>query len=156
MKCQKPRGVLLPSSSCYPLPLGQQNPKCFSVQQKVAAYLIIPKDPFSSVSVLSPPDTYTSCSSPPSTPPVYVASSSHLLLLIARVPNEAPWECSLAPSLKIDLFSFCCFPRSCWNKLFASHTIWPSRPGIHATTAHTNKPKLAVRTGKPAVAHFHL
>lgn len=60
---------------------------------------------------LSLPDTYTSCSSPPP-PPAFTATSSHLLrLLTARFPNEAPWEWSLAPSLKIDLFAFCC----CWG-----------------------------------------
>ncbi len=94
-----------------PSPPWPTKPKRFSMQQKAAAdahHLIIPRDPFFSVSVLSLPDTYTSCSSPPPPPPAFVASSSHLLLT-ARVPNEAPWECSLAPSLKIDLFAFCCF-----------------------------------------------
>lgn len=96
-----------------PSPPWPTKPKRFSMQQKVATdshHLIIPRDPFPSVSVLSLADTYTSCSSPPPPPPVFDASSSHLLLLLtARVPNEAPWECSLAPSLKIDLFAFCCF-----------------------------------------------
>ncbi len=111
VKWQRPSGVLfLLLASPPPRPT---QPNRFSMQQKVAAdarHLIIPGDPFSSVSVLSLPDTYTSCSSPPPPPPAFVASSSHLLLLLtARVPNEAPWECSLAPSLKIDLFAFCCF-----------------------------------------------
>lgn len=69
-----------------------------------------PQRSISSVSVLSLPDTHTSCSSPPPSPPAFVASYTHLLLLLtARVPNEALWECSLASSLKIDLFTLCCF-----------------------------------------------
>lgn len=70
-----------------------------------ADHLMIPGDPVHSVSV---PDTYTSCSSPPPPPPAFAASSSHLLHTVG-VPNEAPWERSLAPSPKVDLFAFCCF-----------------------------------------------
>lgn len=39
----------------------------------------------------------------PSSPLPRTSSSS------LTVPNEAPWECSLAPSLKIDLLALCCF-----------------------------------------------
>lgn len=99
-----------------------------------------PEIHFPHFSVRSLPDTYTSCPSPPPSPPAFVASSSHLLLLAARVPNEALWECSLAPSPKIDLFAFCCFWGAAGTDCLPHRTIWPGPPR-HSHTREREKKK---------------
>lgn len=108
----------------------QPKPKHFPATEGKLS--IIPGDPLSSSSVLSLRDTYTSCPSPPPPPP---ASSS------LAVPNEAPWECSPAPSSKVDSHAFCCFRGAAGNGSSATRSIWPRRPGDHASGTHTHTHK---------------
>lgn len=105
VKWQMLRGVLLPLSSCYPLPISQ----CSRNKKWMLIIWLSPEIHFPLSLFPLLPDTHTSCSNPPPLPPAFIASSSHLLLFADRVPNEAPWECSLAPSLKIGLLALCCF-----------------------------------------------
>ena len=129
---------VLPSSYFYPPPFSQQN-----AFLKVAAdshHLIIPGDLFS-VLYCSLTDRYLYILFQPSS----TTTCLTCLLLNARVPNEAPRECS--ESIPEDRpVRFLLFLKTCWNGLSAAyHMAHPPR----MTNTHTN-------TAKQRISHLHL